>query len=74
MKLCSHTLITDCCKQSVCLNCGLDLADQQAQIGSEDKIKECIFCIKNVEKQYMLRDPYKAEEKKLAKETAERAK
>jgi hypothetical protein len=61
--LCTHTLITECCKTAICLRCSLALADHQAQ----EKMINCLFCNKNIEKYFMLRDPFHSETRLLAR-------
>jgi hypothetical protein len=60
MRLCSHALVTDCCKEAVCLSCCAELADEvdERRKMSGETMTNCFFCQKNVEKFFMLRDPF----------------
>jgi len=54
----------------MCLDCALSLADQQQEAHREglgSLMKNCLLCDKDVSRIYMLRDPFKAEERALAK-------
>ena len=68
MRLCSQTLVTDCCKESICIGCCHYLFDQFKN-GEIDPFTHCIYCSKPVEKLYLFRDPYQQEKKMLAKKT-----
>lgn len=61
-RLCSHSLLTDCCKSTICLECCNEIANEYYKINQ--KIQECLFCHKDISKTfYLFRDPYKSEEK-----------
>lgn len=53
LKLCSETLVSDCCTAPLCLNCALELADHYQENGN---VKQCIFCNVKIEYNYIVRD------------------
>lgn len=54
-RLHNNVLVADCCKSPICLTCTQELCDQYEV---EGPLTFCIFCNKEIQKCWYIRDPY----------------